>query len=85
MDRLRCLADEAAAANLGNFANWADTEPPLRYIYIYIQRGGLIAKPNRERERGRCKSGTYSISRRDWRQVEVFRREMWRLETGRNV
>jgi hypothetical protein len=44
-----------------------------------------MAKPNRERERGRCKSGTYSISRRDWRQVEMFEREMWRLETGRYI
>jgi hypothetical protein len=60
MDRLRCLADEAAAANLGNFANWADTEPPLRYIYIHTE-GGLMAKPNRERERGEDVSQVHTV------------------------
>jgi hypothetical protein len=81
MDRLRCLADEAAAANLGNFANWADTEPPL-YIYIHTV-GGLMAKPNRERERGGDVSQVHTVCQgetgRDRRQVEMFRREIWRL------
>ncbi len=51
MDRLRCLADEAAAANLGNFANWADTEPPLRYIYIHTEGRPDGQTESRKRER----------------------------------